>query len=474
MTLCKEAGFVIVSIAMACALLLCDGALSPVRAESGEGDLYVLGLYEGHTHKNGKVKVLVSVTDRPISLLLSAYESVEWQIELAKGARLERVYLSGYHIQQVTGLPSEIPVFSTSYEQGSQFYVYGGRGRCANLTGRVQAVIGVKVSRHLCQYQGSAFLIDQQGIRALQDRDGFSGYGVIERQERAILLPPIQQAVVYPKTTGTGSLNAERLEKYRTIAVSDFVAAPGVPQSGALVGGMLAGQLMRRGFAVVERSKLQQLTEEQRFQLMRGDETRDPIKIGKLSGAKAIVLGEVTQWTIERGIDQRGQPYKGSLVSLSLRLVDVETAEVLFTGDGYFSTPATSSPEGAAHLIVRAIVTRLAVEVGLVSTGRTGFNWTLQHKSGSPVLVVTDFDSNSPAHDAGLRSGDNVLSCNRVGGQAWRTQWDAMRACEVEAGQTLSLEVLRGREHLQIEIQADNRFRGGQSENPIPPSEQRN
>ena len=50
---------------------------SGIFPETLEGslELYVLGVYEGHTHKYGKVTVFVAPQDHPIALLLTAYES---------------------------------------------------------------------------------------------------------------------------------------------------------------------------------------------------------------------------------------------------------------------------------------------------------------------------------------------------------------------------------------------------------------
>ena len=76
-------------------------------------DLYVLGVYEGHTHKYGKVTVFVAPEDHPIALLLTAYESVDWQIELEPGAQLAKVFVNGYYEQRVSGLPAHIPIQSS-------------------------------------------------------------------------------------------------------------------------------------------------------------------------------------------------------------------------------------------------------------------------------------------------------------------------------------------------------------------------
>ena len=49
----------------------------------------------------------------------------------------------------------------------------------------------------------------------------------------------------------------------------------------------------------------------------------DVLKVGKLVGAQAIVLGEVHQW-------ERTEGEQVSRVSLALRMIDVESGFVLF------------------------------------------------------------------------------------------------------------------------------------------------
>ena len=129
---------------------------------------YVLGVYEGHTHKYGKVTVFVADQDRPITLLLAAYESVEWQIEIEPGARLAEVFLSGYHDQRVVGVPSDVPTHTESYERGSPTYMYGHDTRsCFKLLEKAESIYGMTPKAYLCQYKGAAFVIDHNGLRAI-------------------------------------------------------------------------------------------------------------------------------------------------------------------------------------------------------------------------------------------------------------------------------------------------------------------
>ncbi len=142
---------------------------SGIFAETLESslELYVLGVYEGHTHKYGKVTVFVAPQDYPIALLLTAYESVDWQIELEPGAQLTRVFLNGYHEQRVSGLPAHIPIQNNSYERGTT-YLYGhDNNSCFKLIEKAEQLYGLRPRQHLCQYRGTAFVVDHNGIRPL-------------------------------------------------------------------------------------------------------------------------------------------------------------------------------------------------------------------------------------------------------------------------------------------------------------------
>ena len=87
--------------------------------------VHVFGLYES---RDANALVEVRRTDKPVILVLCAYEPVTWEVTVAEGARLLEVFASGYHQQQVEGV--SCPVQTFSYDQrsrdakGNTFYFY--------------------------------------------------------------------------------------------------------------------------------------------------------------------------------------------------------------------------------------------------------------------------------------------------------------------------------------------------------------
>jgi hypothetical protein len=131
-------------------------------------NFYVLGVYEGHTNKYGKVTVFVADQDRPITLLLTAYESVDGQIEIEPGAQLAKVFLSGYHDQRVSGVPSGVPIQTESYDRKSPTYMYGhDNSSCFKLAEKAESLYGTPPKAYLCQHKGAAFVADHNGLRAI-------------------------------------------------------------------------------------------------------------------------------------------------------------------------------------------------------------------------------------------------------------------------------------------------------------------
>ncbi|MDR2635279.1 MAG: hypothetical protein LBC08_00465 [Campylobacteraceae bacterium] len=65
-------------------------------------------------HEATELTVFINVTDKPVALILSAYEPSVWQIKFTKKTKIAAVYLSGYHKQIVTGLPKETTLLDTT------------------------------------------------------------------------------------------------------------------------------------------------------------------------------------------------------------------------------------------------------------------------------------------------------------------------------------------------------------------------
>jgi len=269
---------------------------------------------------------------------------------------------------------------------------------------------------------------------SLAGSDGVSGR---ESQERE------------PVTTGSGPINSDMIDRYQTLAVMAFADAPGTPGSGAKVTGIVTNLFLDLDMTVVERTRLEQVFREQVVQLQHGDDG-DALRVGKLVGAKAIVIGEVQQW-------ETREPDNSTHISLSLRMIDVETGLLLFGGEGHLTDYTRDTPEVLARRVAHRILARFGVRTGLLGTGRIGVNWNLREHSGSRVYLVQDIRSGSPAEKAGLKVGDVVLSCNGSAIAATRTERQAKRACQIDTGQTLSLEVLREDQHLLLNATAEKR-----------------
>ena len=72
------------------------------------------------------MRVAVNQPDAPVVLMLGAYEPTVWSVGWTPGTRILAVLLSGYHRQEITGLPASVPVRTSTYDNRSRcehFYV---------------------------------------------------------------------------------------------------------------------------------------------------------------------------------------------------------------------------------------------------------------------------------------------------------------------------------------------------------------
>jgi hypothetical protein len=101
------------------------------RDKGGKPELHVVGLY-GPKHWRASEVVEVTITDRPVVLVLCAYDPVRWEVKLADGAKAERVIVGGYHDQRVTWSdPARaVPVetYTHAAKQRNYFYAYERHG----------------------------------------------------------------------------------------------------------------------------------------------------------------------------------------------------------------------------------------------------------------------------------------------------------------------------------------------------------
>jgi ribosomal protein L14 len=293
----------------------------------------------------------------------------------------------------------------------------------------------VLVNEELCAWGTPAAILQRRRACASSGTAGLGSGGMRGRPE--------------PIVTGVGPINRDTIDRYRTMAVMEFEDAPNAEGSGSRVAGMVTTLLLDLDVNMVERTELDEVFKEQVVQLKHADDA-DVLKVGKLVGAQAIVVGEVQQW-------ERADGDHVSHVSLALRMIDVETGVVLFNGEGHGSDATADSPEGLARVIANRILTRFGSQTGLLGSGRIGVNWELQESAGARHYLVRELRSGLPAEKAGLKVGDRVVACNGAALSSVSSEREAKRLCRVEAGQTIQLDVSRAGQPIEISLTAEKR-----------------
>jgi len=252
-----------------------------------------------------------------------------------------------------------------------------------------------------------------------------------------------------PVVTGVGPINRDTIDRYRTMAVMPFVDAVAAQGSGSRVAGIVTTLMLDLDVNMVERAKLDEVFKEQVIQLKHADDA-EVLRVGKLVGAHAIVVGEVQQW-------ERTEGDQISRVSLALRMIDVESGLVLFNGEGHGSDATADDPEGLARVIAHRILARFGSQTGLLGSGQIGVNWELQELAGARYYLVRELRGGRPADKAGLKVGDRVVACNGAVLSSVSSEREAKRLCQVEAGQTLQLDVRRAGMPIEISLTAEKR-----------------
>jgi hypothetical protein len=147
-------------LASVSALLLCLGA-APHQADKDKvPEVHIVAVHEG-VKKTGNVvhepKAFVEV-NRPgkrVTLVLDAYNEVQWGVSVVGGTKLEKVILCGYHRQTVTGLPKDVPVEERFHYAKQGKYVYIGY-QIDSLRFRVGlAAVAKLTGREVSSYQGT-------------------------------------------------------------------------------------------------------------------------------------------------------------------------------------------------------------------------------------------------------------------------------------------------------------------------------
>lgn len=149
------------------------------------------------------------------------------------------------------------------------------------------------------------------------------------------------------------SLDVSRSKRPR-IAVMDFEFssignewAPWLQTNVKAVNEILVNKLVDGGhFAVIERTKLDQILQEQNLGTTGRIDTSSAAKIGRVLGVQTIIIGSVTEFNIDRQSQGVNIPMFGSVgggkttanVKINMRAIDTKTGEILYTAQGIGSS----------------------------------------------------------------------------------------------------------------------------------------
>lgn len=145
------------------AIAIPDGLPVPDWARNGE--VAAVGVYEstrgshgiGKPSRAGPVKVQVRRGRKPVILVLTSYEPVQWQIEKDLGAQIAAVLVGGYHTSEVRGTDGvrQLDIGNVyAYEQGSEEY--------RKLEAAVARRTGLRIASFQGRYSGETFAVGGQ------------------------------------------------------------------------------------------------------------------------------------------------------------------------------------------------------------------------------------------------------------------------------------------------------------------------
>ncbi len=102
--------------------------------------------------------------------------------------------------------------------------------------------------------------------------------------------------------------------KIKRVAVLGFEAYEGIPSSGRTMTGVFEKWLMTAGYRLIEREQVDKVLKEQNFQLAGGVDKDQAVKLGKILGVDALVMGSVVVYSQDQS----------SIVMVNIRSVTQE------------------------------------------------------------------------------------------------------------------------------------------------------
>jgi curli biogenesis system outer membrane secretion channel CsgG len=162
---------------------------------------------------------------------------------------------------------------------------------------------------------------------------------------------------------GPDVINAQELARVKTVAVLPFADAPGynAQNSGQAVSGFVTTELVAWGrYKIAERSRLNSVVSEQDLQDAQLTDADAAMRIGKLLGVDAIIVGSASQYDMDKTqvylhvIPLVSRDYK---VGISVRMIDTTSGQVIYahSASGQSGSNFTEAGQRAARQLLGPI-----------------------------------------------------------------------------------------------------------------------
>jgi hypothetical protein len=184
--------------------------------------------------------------------------------------------------------------------------------------------------------------------------------------------------------------------KYRRIAVLPLVDFPNSPQSGVQVADMLSMRLLATDAIILDRSQTSQLLSEQQFGLSGLTDENTAPRLGNILGVQALITGSVYEW--QTGCNDI-QVVRGaapailciSTAGITLKLIDVETGQIVWAGSARGSKVGIDLQSIAANqAVVRIVEKQLMVHLRSQAKSPEKFIQSEKRRDHLQPLTLTD------------------------------------------------------------------------------------
>ena len=210
--------------------------------------------------------------------------------------------------------------------------------------------------------------------------------------------------------------------KYSRVAVLPFQDHPKNPGSGIEVADVLSFALLQAGFDVIDRSQTEVVLREQGVYGQSGmvDPETAP-QVGRMLGVQAFITGSVNNyWAGIAKTSDGTYAYSGSRVILTVKMLDVETAQVVWAGTCEGSIPFVTDKTAATKKAIRKAMSNLPLQKGSVVGNTTSASLNSANKAdgrikGQVTTIKKDLGAINIGSSAGVKVGQEFKIMRIIG-----------------------------------------------------------